>query len=222
MKVFITPPQMPKDKALLQTYSYLFQLSQQLNIALNSLSSNDTEQLVAQGDKTASMGTNNATASKYDSLKSLIVKTAKDVDDGMETIRRELKGEYVAQSEFGTYKESVSQTISENAAYTQREFEAVYEITSELGNYQNELSGYIKTGVIEDGVIGVEISQASGEKVRLASGELSFWQGGIKGARMTNNRLYITNATVEGTLQVGNFVIDTSDGFAIRYIGGEQ
>lgn len=222
MKIIIPPPQMPKDKQLLEMYSYLYQMSQQLNIALNSLSAENIKQSPASSNNNAVAGTKDAAADKYNHIKSLIIKTAKDVDDGMETIRRELKGEYVAQSEFGTYKESVSQTISENAAYTQREFEAVYEITSELGNYQNELSGYIKTGVIEDGVIGVEISQASGEKVRLASGELSFWQGGIKGARMTNNRLYITNATVEGTLQVGNFVIDTSDGFAIRHIGGEQ
>ena len=220
MKIVIQPPQMPKDKQLLEMYSYLYQMSQQLNIALNSLSAENIKQSPASNNNNAATGTKDAAADKYNHLKSLIIKTAKDVDDGMETIRNELKGEYVAQSEFGTYKESVSQTISENAAYTKKEFEAVYEITSELGNYQSELSGYIKTGIVEDGIIGVEISQGSGEKVRLAAGELSFWQGGVKGAVMTNNRFYIDNLTVNNNAQFGNFMIDTSDGgFAIRYIG---
>lgn len=220
MKIVIQPPKMPKDKQLLEMYSYLYQMSQQLNIALNSLSAENIKQSPASSNNNAAAGTKDATADKYNHLKSLIIKTAKDVDDGMETIRNELKGEYVAQSEFGIYKESVNQTISENAAYTKKEFEAVYEITSELGNYQSELSGYIKTGIVEDGIIGVEISQGSGEKVRLAAGELSFWQGGVKGAVMTNNRFYIDNLTVNNNAQFGNFMIDTSDGgFAIRYIG---
>lgn len=220
MKIVIQPPKMPKDKQLLEMYSYLYQMSQQLNIALNSLSAENIKQSPASSINNAVAGAKDAAADKYNHLKSLIIKTAKDVDDGMETIRNELKGEYVAQSEFGIYKESVNQTISENAAYTKKEFEAVYEITSELGNYQSELSGYIKTGIVEDGIIGVEISQGSGEKVRLAAGELSFWQGGVKGAVMTNNRFYIDNLTVNINAQFGNFMIDTSDGgFAIRYIG---
>ena len=220
MKIIIPPPSMPKDKQLLEVYSYLYQMAQQLNIALNSLSEENIKQTSTQAVKNAISGVQEANTSKMDSLKSLIIKTSNDVDSAMDTIRTELKGEYVAQSEFGIYKESVNQTISENAAYTKKEFEAVYEITSELGNYQSELSGYIKTGIVEDGIIGVEISQGSGEKVRLAAGELSFWQGGVKGAVMTNNRFYIDNLTVNNNAQFGNFMIDTSDGgFAIRYIG---
>lgn len=221
MKIVIQPPKMPKDKQLLEMYSYLYQMSQQLNIALNSLSAENIKQSPTPNINNAVAGTKDAAADKYNALKSLIIKTAKDVDDGMETIRNELKGEYVAQSEFGTYKESVSQTISENAAYTRREFEAVYSVTDGLESYQNELRGYIKTGILEEGVLGVEVSHESGEKVRLASGELSFWQGGVKGARMTNNRFYIDNITIGGSAQFGNFIIDTSDGgFALRYIGG--
>lgn len=220
MKIIIPPPSMPKDKQLLEVYSYLYQMAQQLNIALNSLSEENIKQTSTQAVKNAISGVQEANTSKMDSLKSLIIKTSKDVDSAMDTIRTEIKEEYVAQSKFGIYEERVNQTISENAAYTKKEFKAVYEITSELGNYQSELSGYIKTGIVEDGIIGVEISQGSGEKVRLAAGELSFWQGGVKGAVMTNNRFYIDNLTVNNNAQFGNFMIDTSDGFAIRYTGG--
>ena len=220
MKIIIPPPQMPKDKQLLEVYSYLYQMAQQLNIALNSLSEENIKQTSTQAVKNAISGVQEANTSKMDSLKSLIIKTSNDVDSAMDTIRTEIKNEYVAKGEFGIYEERVNQKISENAAYTKREFEAVYEITSELGNYQSELSGYIKTGIVEDGIIGVEISQGSGEKVRLAAGELSFWQGGVKGAVMTNNRFYIDNLTVNNNAQFGNFMIDTSDGFAIRYTGG--
>lgn len=47
MKVVITPPQIPNDKQLLAVYSYLYQMSQQLNTALNSLSADNFEQNTA-------------------------------------------------------------------------------------------------------------------------------------------------------------------------------
>lgn len=222
MKVVITPPQIPNDKQLLAVYSYLYQMSQQLNTALNSLSADNFEHNTAGAIKNAAAGVSAANNTDKRELKALIVKTADIVRAEMDILRTELRTNYVAQSEFGEYKEKVTQQITATADAIVQEFNATYEIVSELEDYQKELSGYIKTGILEDGVIGVEISQDGDFKARFAANKLSFYQGQTEVAYISNNRLYITNATIKGTLDLGAFQIDTSNGFAIRYIGGDN
>ncbi len=226
MKVVITPPPMPDNQQLLGIYSYLYQMSQTLNTALNTLSTDNFDQVSATAIKTATNGiqeANKANTDKYNTLKSLIIKTADIVEAEMNVLRTELYSNYVAQSEFGEYKESVKNDITASAEGIMQEFTATYEIIAGLEEYQKNLSGYIKTGILEDGVLGVEIMQDNGFKARFAANKLSFYQGAQEVAYISNNQLYITNATVTGYLRIGNFMIDTSDGgFALRYVGGAQ
>lgn len=96
-----------------------------------------------------------------------------------------------------------------------------------------ETSAYIKTGVIgEDAygtpVYGLEIGQTNevnGQEVfnkyaRFSSSRLSFYdQNDTEVAYISDYKLYITNVHITGTLTMGNYEIDTSDGLAFRWIG---
>ena len=49
---------------------------------------------------------------------------------------------------------------------------------------------------------------------------LSFWQDEVEVAYMSNRQLYITNVVALDSLQVGKWLVETKNGFAIKWIGG--
>lgn len=156
---------------LQQQYAYLFQLAQDLNRAMEQAESRErvTEKAAAaQQSKTkeerAEQGRQAA------ELKSLIVKSADTVRSEMERIQSELKGSYVAQSDFGTYLERVSQEIKEDPTKLERYFHFASEIQADTDRveadfiaYKTDVEGYIRQGIVGyDGVtpiIGIAIGQ---------------------------------------------------------------
>lgn len=100
-------------------------------------------------------------------------------------------------------------------------------------------AGYIRTGIVYyDGaapVYGVAVGQdltcreVDGEKVVeqnnfravFTATRLSFWQDATEVAYVSNNRLYITNITVLGGIDVGQWSMEAAEGgLAFRWIGG--
>lgn len=98
---------------------------------------------------------------------------------------------------------------------------------------------YIRTGIVYyDGaapVYGVAVGQdltcreVDGEKVVeqnnfravFTATRLSFWQDATEVAYVSNNRLYITNITVLGGIDVGQWSMEAAEGgLAFRWIGG--
>lgn len=154
-----------------QQYAYLFQLAQDLNRAMEQVESRErvTEKAAAaQRSKTkqerAEQGRQAA------ELKSLIVKSADTVRSEMERLQSELKGSYVAQSDFGTYLERVSQEIEEDPTKMERYFRFTSEIRAnterveaDFAAYKTDVEGYIRQGIVGyDGVtpiIGIAIGQ---------------------------------------------------------------
>ena len=63
------------EQQVLQQYSYLFQMAQQLNLALEAAESSRTAAVQAAGKSRAAQGTEQ----EYQNLKSLIIKTADTV-----------------------------------------------------------------------------------------------------------------------------------------------
>ena len=154
-----------------QQYAYLFQLAQDLNRAMEQAESRErvtAKTAAAQQSKTkqerAEQGRQAA------ELKSLIVKSADTVRSEMERIQSELKGSYVAQSDFGTYLERVSQEIEEDPTKLERYFRFASEIQADTDRveadfaaYKTDVEGYIRQGIVGyDGVtpiIGIAIGQ---------------------------------------------------------------
>jgi len=95
---------------------------------------------------------------------------------------------------------------------------------------------YIKTGRIGEDeagipVYGLEIGQTNevnGNEVfnkyaRFSSSRLSFYdQNDTEVAYISDYRLYITNVQVTGSLTIGEYGIDTADGLAFRWMGGNR
>ena len=107
--------------------SYLYQIIPQLNLALNNLGSLSSQAATPTSNVIFSSGARSSEgpAATFNAIKSLIIKSADIVDAFYEEISNRLEGVYVAQSDFGTYAEKTSQTITENATNTTQEFENI-------------------------------------------------------------------------------------------------
>ena len=153
------PPRLTGDTAdqLRQITSYLYQLQRDLNVALDSVDS-VVKEAAGETAATAAEQTVFATAK---SLKSLIIKTAGVIRQEMDTWTQTLEGTYLAISDFGTYRESVSQEITATATEIVNNFgftstlEAyrarIEELESDntlLNSYKVQTEQYTKTGLL--------------------------------------------------------------------------
>lgn len=235
MGAMIELPQVSQGSAadqLRYIRSYLYRMAQQLNFALDAVETNltRTEEKTGEAIRKASSAGQPPKAT-FNSIKSLIIKSADIVDAYYEEINRKLEGQYVAQSDFGTYRQETSQKIQENADGVNRAFTNIQEIESlvaEIGDRLLAVNAYIKTGLLyygEDGlpVYGVEIGQQNAENgvvtfqkyARLTSGKLSFYdENDSEVAYISDYRLHITVAEIKeltaekaeiGKLQMGDY-----------------
>lgn len=95
-----------------QQYTYLFRLAQTLNRAMEQVECTAGAQAAqAQRTTVSSREAREERAHQAATLKSLIIKSADVVRQEMDRLATELKGSYVAQSEFGDYLERISQRI---------------------------------------------------------------------------------------------------------------
>ncbi len=271
---------------LAQIKSYLFTLVEQLQWAVNNIDTAPTN-----GSLPATMGSEKGASSSspqiaFSELKSLIIKSADIVNAYYEKISKKLEGLYVAQSDFGTFKEQTTQDIESTSTNVSRAFTNIQAITTEVGQIDAEIQGVkdgvdtnlkaitdeigqldsdlndaktaistdlqgvkddiatlnfslvevnanIKSGLLyydADGVpvYGFEIGQRNvidGEEVfnkyaRFTAGRLSFYdQNGSEVAYISDYKLYITHAEVTGTLKLGGYLVDTSNGLAFKWVG---
>ena len=229
-----------------QQYTYLFQMAQQLNMALDQLENIGGVSTVQQR-AAAALGKPVRTEQKesYEKLKSLIIKTAETVNREMDQITAQMEESYVAVSDFGSYVARLSAYLEANPeALTQyygfcgqlkADMEAV---DTAFANYKVDTEGYIRTGIVYyDGatpVYGVAVGQnltateIDGERLVdqnnfravFTATKLSFWQDSTEVAFVSNNKLYITNITVLESLELGHWKIEEKDGLAFRWIGG--
>lgn len=221
-----------------QLRSYMYQLVEQLNWALGTLesgiekgSSKDIE--VTQG--TAAMSETEA-QNTFNAIKSLIIKSSDIVSAYEESMSAMLSGEYVAQSDFGTFMESTMQDLDISPAAIKQSFGDIQSIRGEVDGIDEALiavNANIKTGILEYGedgapIYGVEVGQiteSGGEEVfnkyaRFTSGRLSFYdQNGNEVSYISDYRLYITNAVVKNNLQLGGYILDTTNGIAFKWVG---
>ena len=99
-----------------------------------------------------------------------VLKTAETVSRQVEQMKSELRGEYVAVSDFGTYLEKTSQEIEEDPTKITRYFKFAADIQADVdkvdadfSDYKTDVQGYIRQGIVDyDGVtpiIGIAIGQ---------------------------------------------------------------
>ena len=219
-----------------QVRSYLYQMAEQLNFALNSVE-NKMETVVLETSKQSSGDpTPEETLKNFSSIKALIIKSADIVDKYYEEISKRLEGMYVAESEFGTYKEDTSAILKATSDKVEAAFSNIQQIISAVENIQNQYTytnAYIRAGVLyedEYPIYGIEVGQtttANGEEVfnkfaRFSAEKLSFYNAyGQEMGYFSDSTLYITHARFGGDIYHGGYRIDSSDGLAYIWEEGE-
>ena len=240
MSAFLMPPR-PEgsvEEQLQRQYAYLFQMAQQLNLAAQQVEGGTQSAVSAPA-------VSNEEKQQYQTLKSLIVKTARQVEREMETLSAKLTGEYVAQSDFGTYVERLNSYLeADPAAITQYySFASALQsnidaVSADFADYRADTQGYIRTGIVDyDGAVpvyGVAVGQGlttrevDGETVveqnnfraTFTATKLSFWQDTTEIANVSNNKMYINNITVLQAMTLGKWELTTRSGLAFKWIGG--
>lgn len=227
-----------ETEQLAQIRSYLYQFAGQLQWALNNIESGTSTGVVLQQGSSGGTSQEEDAVKNFNQVKNLIIKSADIVNAYYEKIDELLKlsGDYVAQSDFGTYSEQTSQTINANSTSIEQIFRDIQSITETVdGLYDATIatSAYIKSGLLyynDDGaaVYGIEVGQTNtvdGEEVfnkfaRFAADRLSFYDANdVEVAYVSDYKLVITNADIKGNLKIGGFVLDTSNGIALIWEG---
>lgn len=212
-----------RDEAgqLAQIRSYLHQMVEQLNWAMGSIETTSSEAVVQAKAKAAE--SNDDPVSNFNSIKALIIKSADIVNAYYEEINRRLEGLYVAESDFGVYREETSQVISETSTELTRAFSNIQSITDTVDGISEMLIGVnatIKTGVLyydDDGipVYGLEVGQKTEKDgievfnafARFVASRLSFYDGnGNEVAYVSNNKLFINQVEVLVSYKISGFV----------------
>ena len=206
---------------LQQVQSYLFQLVEQLNFALKSVETAAGSNVVMETARSTGVQREQEAQVSFNSIKALIIKSADIVNAYYDVITERLSGEYVAESEFGTYRETTEQTITKTSTMVAQNFSNIQEIITDLEGLQHkliEVDAHINSGVLyydDDGVpvYGLEIGQRTeidgvevfNKYARFTADKLSFYDSnGNEVAYISDKKLYITHIEVTGSFSIGN------------------
>ena len=224
---------------LAQIKSYLYQFAGQLQWALKTVESGSSTNIVLQKESSTKEVKQDAQTANFNQLKSLITKTADAVTAYEEKVDAllDLDREYIAQSPFGTFVEQTNNQVSADSGKITQDIKDLQAIFDENGNIKAELlvNGHIYSGIIEyakdgEAIVGIEIGQttkANGVETfnkfaRFTAERLAFYDPAAQAdpvAYISNYKLVITNAEIKGNLKLGGFVLDTSNGLALRWEG---
>lgn len=221
---------------LAQVKSYLYQLAQELQWAMDNLNTTSGNVVVVKPQSGGAALTEIDEEKTFNAVKSLIIKSADIVDAYYENISKRLDGEYVATSDFGTFKEKTSLDIVANSTSITNLFSNIQEIVSNVQDIESAMisvNAHIRSGLLytdDSGVpiYGLEIGQKNevdgvevfNKYAQFTSDKLSFYDSNaVEVAYISDYKLYITNAEINGTLTLGAFQINTTKGFRLKYVG---
>lgn len=203
--------------------NYLHQVVDELNIALQDVETQATEAKSAGASASTAAENEKTAQSTFNSIKSLIIKSADIVTAYSEEISKRLDGVYVAESDFGTYKEETANEIKANSTAIEQFYTSVQEIISDIETLEHsliEVNAYIRSGLLDTDdsgapVYGLEVGQLNeidGKEVfnkyaRFTADRLSFFdQNGNEVAYISDQKLYITQIEVTGSYKIGGFM----------------
>lgn len=236
---------------LAQIRSYLYQLTEQLQWALNNVNTSSVNYVVqqvpsgvsSQNSQVAPMdlGDEDFDAEvAFSALKPLIIKSADIVNAFYNEINTRLESLYVTESDFGTFKEETEQNITQSSTEIEQAFTDIQQILTDIENLNftlAEVNAHIKSGLLyyDDNsipVYGLEIGQKNtvdGEEVfnkfaRFTADRLSFYdQNDTEVAYISDYRLYIRNVEITSSFKIGGFVdtVMSSGDVVTKWVGKE-
>lgn len=222
-----------------QMQSYMHQLVEQLNWALNTVESaqsgNASPAVVFRQGTEA---TPQDAESTFNSIKALIIKSADIVKAYEQTILADFNGIYFADSDFGTFIEQTNRKVGENSKGVTETYKNIQTITNADGTGSLDIlaedvrttNAYIKRGLLGydnngNAVYGIEVGETNEDGAflkyaRFISDRLSFFDlNGDEVAYIGAGCLYVNGKTVFlGEIQLGGYKTDTTDGLAFTWI----
>ena len=226
-----------------QIKSYLYQFAEQLQWALSNVEAGNSSNVPAQSAG-QSANRQEDPISNFNSIKGLIIKSADIVNAYYDKIDNLLKlsGEYVAQSDFGTFREETEDHLSATDKKIAQDLVDKQSIYDENGKIKTELlvNGHIYSGIIEyakngEAIIGIEIGQTVTQNgietfnkfARFTAEMLAFYDPKASAdddpiAYISGYNLYITNVTIKGSFKEGGYkdIIDAEGGVVTKWVGG--
>ncbi len=206
---------------LQQIKSYLYQMTQELNMALETV---DREQarVVEKATEFVAVSIQEATTATktFARIRDLIIKNADFVAEISQKISTQLGGIYVAQSEFGEYRKETNVLIEANSESITQNYTSQQQMITDLQTAiaQLDTTAFIKTGQIdeEDGVpiYGVAIGQVTKDEDgnEIYNAAAKFKPSGLElfdstdaekpVATFKNDQMTVNNAVVTGSLTV--------------------
>lgn len=171
-----------------QMRSYMYQMVEQLNWALSAMDGGAQAQEQQLPGQTTTPASDNKkeddTNQRMANLRDLIIKSADVVHQEMDRLATELKGSYVAQSEFGDYLERISQRIEADPSQLSQYFKFASDIRADVervgvdfASYKTDVEGYIRQGIVGyDGTVPI-IGIAIGQDIRTSQTGVETEQG---------------------------------------------
>ncbi len=164
-------PPITSETSIDKLRSYLMQMTDQLEYALNNLeTSNFTETSRKEIANTSTEIAQQTTDSSAEVLKAFIQKTAEVIESQMDSMEQTFHGQYTAlSSQFGKYREETDNRIEANAtaitqnytdvqtligetndnlSATQSQVDAQGAIITETSKWETTTKGYIKSGLL--------------------------------------------------------------------------
>ena len=219
-----------EEEQLRRVQSYLYTLAQQLQFAFDTITREQTQAAAARTAQTESRGE----GTNFAAVKALILKSAQITEHFQQAVEQKLSGLYVAQSQFGSFRQETEAAITANSQSIQQKFTELQQLEAAVAGLESavrEVSATIRTGLLaqtpEGGSIyGVEIGQQEWEDgvirfrkyTRLTAQKLSFYDNNdVEVAYISDRRLYVTAATMAqleaasawvGRLALGDYVFE--------------
>lgn len=226
---------------MVQMKSYLYQLVDQLQYALNNIGASSVT-LVTQkpgGVQQTNSGSADPVAT-FNDIKSLIIKSADIVNAYYAEITTRLEGKYVAESDFGSFAEQTEQAISQSSTDIEQLFTNLQTIITDIENINftlAEVNAHIRSGLLytgDDGipVYGLEIGQRNSidgvevfnKYARFTADRLSFYdQNDTEVAYISDYKLYIRNVEITLSYKIGGLVdtVMPNGDVVTKWVGGD-
>lgn len=245
MSINLTPPPALRSddrNSLVQMHSFLFRMTEQLNAALTETDRRiiETEKVTgitkaqnAPGEAAPDSG-NPPLTEQYESLKSLIIKTAHTVQSEMDVIEKKLKSEYVAWSDWGGYTEDIQADIRQTASGVVENYKfesSTKPLKDQVADFDSYMIGAI--GFIQRGIIGFDdkggpiFGIAIGESLKrttvtvgdveytdvfdteqslatYTANRVTFWNGGVEVAWFSDSELVCNAIKVSERIALGD------------------
>ena len=152
-----------EQEQLRRIQSYLYTLAQQLQFAFDTVTREQTQAAAAREVQPESRGE----VTKFAAVKALILKSAQITEHFQEAVEKKLSGLYVAQSQFGSFRQETEAAITANSQSIQQKFTQLQQLEAAVAGLESavrEVSATIRTGLLAETPEGGSIEIRASEK----------------------------------------------------------